>query len=131
MRLCAIPLALISISVLVSCAAPSPEPTPTTSANEIACVDFEEATISWLNTMTNDDGTINDWDEELVAIDGIALRSEGIVQERMLSLVETAPKPSEVYIYEDARDEVNDLIEAIARACEADGAPISPNTFLN
>lgn len=121
--------ALAIVLLLAGCAA-APEPTPTPTVNAEACVAFETATITWLTSLTDDGGTVFDWDDELDAIDAIGLRAEGVVQDRILELVEEVPNVGDVYVYEEAREEVNDLIEAVARACDAEDAPIEPNTFV-
>jgi hypothetical protein len=124
MRIIAIAVACL---VLVGCATPNAE--PTADANAEACEAFEAATVTWLNVLTGEGN--GDWDDELAKIDAIGLRADGQVQERILTLLDEVPSVGDVFVYPDARDTVNDLINSVARACDAEGAPITPNQFTN
>lgn len=125
-------LALAALVLLAGCASATPEPTPSPvvrEANDVACTDFAQETISLLNAVARG-GNAEDWDEGLDALDSIALKAEGDVKERMLTFISDVPSIGDVYVYEEARELVNDQINSVKRACSADGYDRTFNTFV-
>lgn len=124
---------LIGTAILVALTACSateqaePEPS-TTPVNASACDAFAEATNTWLPSIEKNADV---WDAELEQIDRIALSAEGHVQERILRLLDELPNIGDVYVYREAREEVNALVDAVARACAADGISVEVNAYVN
>lgn len=97
-------------------------PTPTVSKNEAACGAFEDATIEVGNVVTQDP---IDKDFDIPAtFDEVALQAEGDVKERMLAVVDNLPDTPFMIVWMDNRDAYSEDLEAVQRACAAEGFDI-------
>lgn len=106
------------------------EPTEEVSANEEACSSFASNTSRIADIFDEAKGNAqNLWVSLRDDFDRDSLAAEGDVKARLQTLVQELPNVGDVYVYEEARQKTNDLINAVSRACEADGAPISVSTY--
>lgn len=100
----------------------TPTPTPTVSKNEAACAAFEDATIEVGNVVTQDP---IDKDFDIPAtFDEVALQAEGDVKERILAVVDNLPDTPFMIVWMDNRDAYSEDLEAVQRACAAEGFDI-------
>jgi osmotically-inducible protein OsmY len=124
-------MALLGVLALTGCASAQPvnaTPTPTVNPNAEACSAFEDATMQ-IGAAFDAGSTDDEWEDVRVAVDEAALQAEGEVADRMSELVDNWPTAGDIFIYREF-ETFNDPAESIARACEADGATIEPNTFV-
>lgn len=127
-------LAFLPAVLILSACTSSPErvatPIPTASVNEVACIDFAKATVPLLDAFTGKENVNDVWDAEMSKIDIIGLAAEGQVQERILGFVADAPKTGDIFAYPEAREQVNEMVDAVVRACSAEGYEILVNQFV-
>lgn len=115
--------------LLAGCSAqpkPAAELTPTFDdggPSGVACRAFATEFPEGFDSM-NDDSTATDWTALAEKIDAIALKAEGDVKDRMLTLVDEWPDMADIFLWGEI-DDFNSNLAAIERACEAAGEPIS------
>lgn len=124
---------LLTALLLTACGAtttagePTPTPTQTVNPNVLACENFSTET-SFMRDAITGANAIEGWANLRDAIDTTALKAQGDVKARLSKLVDEWPEASSIVVYRDF-DGINANIEAVARACEADGQPIQVHTF--
>lgn len=123
-------LAALTLTGCASGVAETPTPTPTVEANAEACDLFAEATAGMAPALTGDGDVLDAWEDVRTDFDTAALAAEEDVKERLDGLVnDDWPAASDVFVYVDARDEMNEQLEDIGRACEAAGHDVAYHTF--
>lgn len=139
MRYLAWAVVFVAAATVTGCAATPAEPDTATpseaaveeSANLAGCEAFADATSGIADAFSDDTANVNDaWEEVRIAFDEAALQSEGPVQSRLMTLIDEWPNAGDIFVYPEAREEMNATIRDIARACEADGAEVSYSTFV-
>lgn len=134
MKIGAVAVAVFPALTLAGCASGSggeatPTPTETVSANVAACDAFVEVT-STMSDALNTDGNVNDaWADVRAEMDAAALQASGEVKDRIDSLVDDWPSATDLWIGQDF-DGINQALEDVGRACDADGAPVDVYTFV-
>lgn len=96
--------------------------------NETACAKFAKATDTWIPSIEQ---TPEAWEAELDRIELIARSAEGEVRTRMLSAVQESPGFDDVRASRDSREQVNALVDEVARACVEDGYSLEVNSYSN
>lgn len=115
---------VLGVLAIAGCAAqPATEatPTPTIDANAQACADFTDASIEVGEAVV--DGTGIDMDIP-ATFDTVALSAEGEVRERILTLIDNLPDKPHMIVWMDNRDAYSADLEAVQRACAAEGHDI-------
>ncbi|WP_152030912.1 hypothetical protein [Agromyces aureus] len=118
-------LAAATLLLLAGCSASPaspPEPTETSapvSANVEACETFGEVTVTVGKAVTGANALETDIPAEF---DKALLIADGDVKTRIQALVDNLPEPPHMIVWMDNRDAYSEDVEAVARACEADGA---------
>ena len=121
----------LCVAATAGCSAP-PEPAEETpqvavSENLAACESFAENTYRLAEPFENDFPT-EPWAELREDFDMDALNASGDVKERIAALVSGWPDIADVMIY-DGMGDVNELVQAVGRACEADDASVDYTMF--
>lgn len=101
--------------------APETETSAEASPNTMACAEFADAVGGIPGELSRDDvpgATM--WENVRVGFDEVALTAEGTVQDRMLAMVDDWPDLTDIMVWSDV-DGINGKIEAVERACKADG----------
>jgi hypothetical protein len=98
----------------------APSPTVTVSANKAACEGFADIVLTIPSRLGNEDTAFDNYAALQTDFDEVALTADGIVQERMLDLVENWPEPADVLVFNEV-DVLNTSFDAVERACAADG----------
>lgn len=108
----------------------TPKPTASVSANVDACKDFAALVLTVPGELNSDTNANDMWEGVRVKFDTVALTAEGVVQDRMLALVDDWPDLFDITIMGDYED-INGKFEAVDRACEADGVTVDIGTFTS
>lgn len=120
---------ILGILLLAGCSTSQAEPVPESApevANESACESFAALTREIPDRLGSDQIADEMWEELRVDFDEIALTADGAVQDRMLALVDDWPDLVDVML---GGDQLDTPIDAIGRACEADGIPTDYETL--
>lgn len=128
-------LIVIGALLLSGCAATTAEPTatpttPTGSANAGACADFATLTMTIADRISSEEPAATMWESLRVDFDEVALAAEGTVQDRMLALVDDWPDLNGIIIWNEFTD-INGKLQAVDRACAADGAQVDIGTLTS
>ncbi|MET4158197.1 hypothetical protein [Agromyces sp. PvR057] len=121
--------------LLTGCdAATEPDPSPGASVspapvagNAEACATFAQVTRTVGDAVTGDRALATDIPAEFAKAYQIA---EGEVKVRIQTLVDDLPEPPHMIAWMDHRDAYASDVEAVARACDADGSPLGEYTTL-
>ncbi|GGO59140.1 hypothetical protein GCM10010910_01400 [Microbacterium nanhaiense] len=105
----------------------SSTPTSTTNPNEAACAEFADATLDVGQAVV--DSRADELDIP-ATYDEVALAANGDVKERILVLIDELPDPPHMIGWMDNREAYSDDVEAVARACEAEGFSIQVATLV-
>lgn len=104
---------------------PAPE-----QPNAASCESFATNTERIADMFDENNGNAKDlWQELHDDFDRDALSAEGDVKERISTLVTEWPDAGQLFVYSEAREQANELILAVSRACEADGTTITVSTY--
>lgn len=112
-----------------------PEPEATTkqvSENLDACEQFAKTTAG-MEAAINGRGSTpanEAWEDLRVRFDTASLAAQGDVKERLATLATDWPSFVDAYANESLRAMINERIEAVSRACEADDAAVAASTFV-
>lgn len=101
-------------------------PSPDAPANTEACATFGEVTVDVGNAVVADGLSIDIPAE----FDRALLIAESEVQTRIRTLVDNLPEPPHMIAWMDNRDAYNADVEAVARACAAEGADVGQYATL-
>lgn len=110
-----------AVSTPEEAAAVEPDP------NQEACDEFEQAFLDAIQTLTDKDAMVKDWDDTADDFDVIALRAEGDVKDRMMNVVDNWPDYADIVLFGEF-EVVDDIMQPVSRACDAAGYPI-PKVF--
>jgi hypothetical protein len=125
----ALPLLLLLAGCSSTTAAPpSATPTPTQSANASACRDFAALTMTIVNKINSSEPANKMWEGLRTDFDKVALTATGTVKDRMLDLSEHWPDLSDIVLLHKF-DDMNSKIQAVQRACTADGVTATFGTL--
>lgn len=122
--------AIAAIAALTACTGsdlPTPSPTPTASLNAKACSIFSSTTAIMGDALSGED-VDEKWAYIRSSMDSAALKADGDVKKRLTALVEDWPKPVDIIVYRQY-DDINVLLDDVARACKADGAKVAYYSF--
>lgn len=127
-------IAAVTVALLLTgcaSAAPSatPEAKPAEEPNAGACEAFADATSGLADAFNESEDVRDAWEQIRADMDAAALSAEGDVKERIAELVADWPSVGDIGVYADAREAMNEKLDDIARACDADGQQISYSTF--
>lgn len=119
--------------VLTGCAGateaePNPTPTVTESPNADACQDFAEVVSSIPEALNDAENGNEVWEDLRVSFDDVALTADGVVQDRMLALIDGWPDALDVVVWKEF-DELNAHFEGVDRACEAEDISVDMPTL--
>jgi hypothetical protein len=134
MRLVIVPIALLLLSGCSSPSEPDPAPTPTTNAAQATCDEFSALTdrtadlVVGLWTKSSEPGDDDELDGIGGEFDSLALKSEGIIGERIgdVAAIMLADAPIVVSL---SPDDYFDALSAVQRACDAQGVTIGVATW--
>jgi len=107
----------------------APTPTPEISANQEACDAFSSATAAMSDALTGDGNANDGWAAVRDDIDAASLDATGDVKDRLETLVDQWPKASDLVVYRNFT-EINQALNDVGRACEADDAAVDVYTFV-
>lgn len=116
-------IAVVGMFALSGCAtsvpSATPTPTETESPNIAACNDFANLTMTIPAVVNGDEEGA--WETLQSDFDTVALTAEGTTQARMLALSEDWPDYAKIKLWNEL-DDINAKLNAVKRACEADGS---------
>lgn len=111
-----------------SAAEPSATPVAGESPNAAACADFAGVVSSIPDVINSDENGVDAWEGLRASFDEVALSADGVVQDRMLTLVDEWPEALDIVVWKEF-DEINGHFEDVDRACEADGVEVDMPTL--
>lgn len=127
---------IAAIALLFSGCSSSAEPQAQVAAKQVssnleACQQFAKTTAGMEAAINGRGSTPADeaWEILRDEFDTAALAAEGDVKERLATLVDDWPSYVDAYTQESQRVLINDRIESVSRACDADDASVAASTF--